>query len=78
MPAQQRGRLDDAPSLVKAREQSPQAGQHGPIGWLQRRTVDLASEYSDFVAQDDDLDRKIGVLATGESDQLEDATKRPV
>ena len=78
VPAQERGRLDEAPSLVKAREQSPQSGQHGPIGWLQHWTLDRAWEYRDFVAQDDDLDRKIGVLATGETDQLEDATERPV
>ncbi len=78
MPAQQRGRLDEAPSLAKAREQSQQAGQHGPVGRLQRRTVDLASEYRDLVAQHDDLDREIGVRAAGEPDQLENANERPV
>jgi len=34
VPAQQRGRLDEAPSLAKAREQSQQAGKHGPVGRL--------------------------------------------
>ena len=30
------------------------------------------------MAQHDDLDREVRVLATGEPDQLEDATERPV
>jgi hypothetical protein len=76
--AQQGGRLDEAPSLAKAREQSHQAGQYGPVGRLQCRTVDLASEYRDLVAQHDDLDCEVAVLAAGEPDQLEDANERPV
>jgi hypothetical protein len=61
-----------------ARKQSPQGGQYCPVGWLQRRTVDLASEHCYLVAQHDDLDRKIRILAAGEPDQLEDANQRPV
>jgi catechol 2,3-dioxygenase-like lactoylglutathione lyase family enzyme len=78
VPAQQGGRLDEAPSLAKAREQSHQAGQHGPVGRLQRRTADLASEYRDLVAQHDDLDCEVAVLAAEEPDQLEDANERLV
>jgi hypothetical protein len=78
VPAQQSGRLDEAPSLAKAREQSPQAGQDCPVGWLKRQRVDLASEYLDLVAQHDDLDGEVGVLAAGEPDQLKDANERPV
>jgi hypothetical protein len=70
--------LDEASSPAKAREQSPQAGQYCPVGRLQPRTVDLASEYRHLVAQDDDLNCKVAVLAEGEADQLEDANERPV
>jgi len=78
MPAQQRGRLDEAPSVAKAREQSPQAGQDGPVGRLAVPAVDLASEYRDLVEQDYDLDCEVAVLTEREPDQLEDATERPV
>lgn len=63
--------------MARAREQSPQGGQHRPVGRLQRRTVDLASE-CDLVPQDDDLNWEVAVLEAGELDQLEDASKRPV
>jgi hypothetical protein len=42
----------------------------GPVGRLQHRTVDLASEHRHLVAQHYDLDRKIGVLAEGEPNHL--------
>ena len=59
VPAQQGCRLDEEASLAPAREQSPQSGQHRPVGRLQRRTVDLASEDRHLVAQHDDLDGEI-------------------
>jgi hypothetical protein len=57
---------------------SPKRGQRGPVGRLQRRTVDLASQNRHLVAQDYDLNREIVVRAARESDQLEDANQRPV
>ena len=38
MPAQQGIGLNEEASLAKRREQSPQAREHGPVGWLQRPT----------------------------------------
>jgi hypothetical protein len=38
----------------------------------------LASENRHLIAQHDDLDRDVRALATGEPDQLEDATEHPV
>ena len=73
MPTKQGRGLDEEASLAKAREQSPQGGQHGPIGRLQSRTVDLASENRHLVAQNYDFDGKVAVLAAGELDQLQDA-----
>jgi hypothetical protein len=43
-----------------------------------RRSVDVASEDRYLMAQHDDLDREVRVLATGEPDQLEDSAERPV
>ena len=76
VPTHQGGRLDEALSLAMAREQSPQAGQHGPAGRLQCRTVYRASEHRDLVAQDDGLDGEVGVLVAEELDQLECGRER--
>lgn len=59
-------------------EQGVTTGQRGQPGRLQRWAVDLASEHRHLMAQHDDLDREVRVLATGEPDQLEHATERPV
>ena len=75
MPAQQGGRLDQQAVLPAA---SKEGGEDCPVGRLQRWAVDLASQHRHLMAQHDDLDRQVRVLATGEPDQLQDATERPV
>ena len=78
MPAQQGGRLDEQAVLPAASNESSQGGEDCPVGPLQRWAVDLASQHRHLMAQDDDLDRQVRVLATGDPDQLQDATERPV
>ena len=65
VPAQQGCRLDEEASETLAGEQSCESGQHRPVGWLQHRSVDLASEHRHLVAQHDDLDGEVRVAATG-------------
>jgi hypothetical protein len=55
-----------------------QVPQHRPIRLLQRRSIDLASKDCHLMAQHHDLDGELKVLATDQSDQLKDATERPV
>jgi hypothetical protein len=78
VPAQQGCRLDEEAPEALAGEPSCQPGQYGPVGRLECRSVDLASEYGHFVAQHDDLDREVRVRATGEPDQLEGSADCPV
>jgi len=61
-----------------AGEQACQPGGHRLVGGLQYRSGDLASQYRHLVAEQDDLDDEVGVAATGEPDQLEEATERPI
>ena len=62
-----------------AGEQSCKPRQHRPICRLQCWSVDLGSKDCYLVAQDQDLDRKVRLsAATDETDQLEDASGRPV
>ena len=76
--AQQGLWLDEEVPETLAGEQSCQPAQHRPVGGLQRRSVDLASEECHLVSEHDDLDRELRVAATGEADQLEDATERSI
>ncbi len=78
MPAPQAGRLDEPAVLSAASKEWPQGGEDSPVGRLQRWAADLASEHRHLMAQHDHLDREVRVLATGEPDQLEDPTERPV
>ena len=78
VPAQQGCRLDEEASASSAGEQSCEPRQHRSVRRLQRRSVDLASKDCHLVAQHDDLDGEIHVIATGEPDELEDAAERPV
>jgi hypothetical protein len=78
MPAQQGLRLDEEASRATTEEQSPQGGEHSPVGRLKHRAVDLSSEHRHLVAQHDDFDRQIGVRTAREPYQLEDADERPV
>jgi hypothetical protein len=71
-------RLDEPAVLPAASKESPPAGEDSPVDRLPRWAVDLASEHRHLLAQHDDLDREVGLLTTGEPDQLEDATERPV
>ena len=54
------------------------ATQHGPIHRLERWPMDLAPQDCDLMAQHDDLDGEIGVTATDEADELDDAAERSV
>jgi hypothetical protein len=54
---------------------SCESGQNGPVGRLQRRSMDLTSEYRHLVAQHHDLDSEVRISATGESDELEEAAE---
>ena len=78
VPAQQGLWLDEEAPETLAGEQSCQPGQDCPVGRLQRRSVDLASKDRHLVPQHDELAGEIGVSATDESDELEDAAQRPV
>ena len=68
MPAQQSCRLDEEASETLAGKETPQAGQDRPVGRLQRRSADLASEDRHLMAQHDDFDRDVCVTATDEPD----------
>ena len=78
MPTQQGRRLDEELVASVASEQPCEPGQHRAICRLQRGAVNLASQDCRLVTQDHDLDGEVGVTATGESDQLEDAAERSV
>ena len=78
VPAQQGLWLNEEAPEPLAGEQSCESGQNGPVGRLQRRSMDLASEYRHLVAQHHDLDSEVRVSATGESDELEEAAEGPV
>jgi hypothetical protein len=78
MPAQQGCRLNEEAPETLAEEQSRQPSQHRSVGGLQYRSVDLASEHRNFMSHHDDFDGEVGVRATDEPDQLENAAERPV
>jgi hypothetical protein len=72
MPAQQGQGRDDQAQLAEldARQEPGQRGQDRPVGPGQPRSLDLALEHSDLMAQDQDL----GVLgAPGSGEQGEPA-----
>ena len=78
MPAQQGGRLNEEAAPLEPRDQSPQASQDSSIRRLQRRTMYLAPHHRHLVAQHDDLDRVVGVLAEGKSNEMDHAQERQV
>jgi hypothetical protein len=78
VPAQQGRGLDEEAPETPAGEQPCQPRQDSSIGWLQRRSLDLASEDCHLVTEYDDLDREICVSATEEPEQLEDAAESPI
>ncbi len=78
MPAQQSRRLDEEASETLAGKETPQAGQDRPVGRLQRRSADLASQDRHLVSEHDDLHGEINVALADEPDQLKDAAERPV
>jgi len=63
VPAQHSGGLDEEPAPASSREQPPQASEQCSVCRLQRRAMYLAPKHRNFVAQHDDLDREIRVLA---------------
>ena len=78
VPAQQGFRLDEEVPETVTRQQPCESRQHRPVRQLKRRSMDLAPQDCHLVAQYNDLDGEIGVTAEDESDELEDATERPV
>ena len=78
VPSQQRCRLNEEALETLAGEQSCQRGQQGSVSGLQDRSLNLAPEYSNLMAEHDHLDPEIRVRATEEPDQLEEAEERPV
>ena len=78
VPAQQGLWLNEEAPEPLAGEQSCESRQDRPVGRLQRRSMDLASEDGHLVAQHHDLDSEVRVIATGESDELEEAAEGPV
>jgi hypothetical protein len=67
MPAQQGARGDDQAQLAEmtAGQQPGQRGEHRPVSPGQPRTLDLALEHGDLMAQDQDL-RILGPVGPGE------------
>ena len=78
VPAQQSFWSDEEAPESPTGQQMCEPRHHRPVGRLQRRSVDLASEDRHLVAQHDDLDGEIRVTATDQSDELQDAAERPV
>jgi hypothetical protein len=56
MPAQDRGRGDQAVTAQARREAPDQRGQHGSVGPVQARLRVRSTEYGDLVAQHEQLD----------------------
>jgi hypothetical protein len=56
VPAQQRGRGDDAVIAQARRKASDQGGEHGSVGPAQTGASAGSAEYRDFVAQDEQLE----------------------
>jgi len=78
VPTQQGCWLDEEAPESPTGEQSREPRQHRSICWLQRRSVDLAPEDCQLVAQHDDFDGEIRATATDQSDDLKDTAERPV
>ena len=45
-------------------KESRQPGQNRPVGWLEHRSADLASEHRHLMAQYDDFNREVRLTAT--------------
>ena len=73
VPAQEGGRLDEEPLLSSATEEPPQAAKDCSVRRLQRRAIHLAAQHRNLVAQHDDFDREVGVLAARQPDKLKHA-----
>jgi hypothetical protein len=70
VPAQQSLRLDKEASSVSNRQKPAQRSEHCSIRWLQGRTRHLSAQDGDLVAQHDDLDGQVVMLASTEPEQL--------
>jgi hypothetical protein len=73
VPAQQR--LGPDQPGIDAPPTSGEAGEQSPISRLDLGSLDLAAEYGDFVAQDDDLDGQFVAVAPEKPDELNNPTE---
>jgi len=80
VPAQQGARGDDQAQLadMAAGQQPGQRRQDRPVGPGQSRCPDLALEYGDLVAQEEDLGVLVAVGACEQGKPAEDAEHRQV
>ena len=72
MPAQERLGLDEETTPMSPRQQTAQSGQQGPVGRLECRADDLATQHGHLVAQHDDLGRRLLSVPASETEQRED------
>jgi len=77
VPAQKGSRLDEEASEASTGEKSCESCDHGSIRLFQHWSVNLASEDCHLMAQHDDLDGEVRIVAKGETDQLKDAKEGP-
>jgi hypothetical protein len=59
-------------------QQPRQRGEKDSIGTVKIRSVNVAAEYGDLVAQDEDFDLLGSVTAQHQNQELEDASQRGV
>jgi hypothetical protein len=64
--------LHEEPSSTPAVEQSSQPGEQSTIRGSQSRSDDLSAKHGNLVAEHDDFDREITLLAPVQTHQLED------
>jgi hypothetical protein len=78
VPAQQRRRSHDEHAPRRAAQQPRQRGEKDSIGPVKIRSVSVAAEHGDLVAQDEDFDLLGSVTAQYQNQELEDASQRGV
>jgi len=72
VPAEQGLRMHEEPAPTPAIEQSSQSGEQGTIRGSQGRPDHLTAKHGNLVAEHDDFDREITLLAPVQTHQLED------